>query len=238
MGIISFLFYFVCVFEILNATPLRRGGMVLYQSQPGFVNGNRAFIMQYASQPYKKRNAQASGVTAFVSGKKIAAGTYLKHAELIDDEQEQRFNEQPEGSVQSVANAYPAYDNDDDRKYEESDPNNPAASYPAGDYPVAPQPEYTPPIGVQPTDVAKTEDNEHHQANEDDDEEEEENFPLRANNRRPSSNHYFPVTFGSTYGGAIAIANSYSAGKAGSASSTATAYGSANKKSKKRVSQQ
>lgn len=39
--------------------------------------------MQYASQPLKKayrRNGQAAaaGVTAYASGKKIAAGTYLK----------------------------------------------------------------------------------------------------------------------------------------------------------------
>lgn len=41
-----------------------------------------------------------------------------------------------------------------------------------------------------------------------------------------SAGPMFPVTFGSTNGGAIAIANSYSTGKGGSATSHATAYGS------------
>ncbi|XP_001649691.2 uncharacterized protein LOC5565345 [Aedes aegypti] len=40
------------------------------------------------------------------------------------------------------------------------------------------------------------------------------------------SGAFFPINFGSTNGGAIAIANSYSTGKGGSATSTATAYGS------------
>nr|XP_019546233.2 uncharacterized protein LOC109416619 [Aedes albopictus] len=39
-------------------------------------------------------------------------------------------------------------------------------------------------------------------------------------------NVYFPLNFGNTKGGAIAVANSYSTGKDGSATSTATAYGS------------
>lgn len=47
---------------------------------------------------------------------------------------------------------------------------------------------------------------------------------------------FFPVNFGSTSGGAIAIANSYSTGKGGTATSHATAYGSpAKPKSKKRL---
>nr|XP_019546243.2 uncharacterized protein LOC109416628 [Aedes albopictus] len=41
-----------------------------------------------------------------------------------------------------------------------------------------------------------------------------------------ASNAFFPINFGSASGGAIAIANSYSTGKGGSATSTATAYGS------------
>nr|XP_019535961.2 uncharacterized protein LOC109407403 [Aedes albopictus] len=36
---------------------------------------------------------------------------------------------------------------------------------------------------------------------------------------------FFPINFGSASGGSIAIANSYSTGKGGSATSTATAYG-------------
>jgi hypothetical protein len=48
---------------------------------------------------------------------------------------------------------------------------------------------------------------------EDDDEEEEQIAPVRSKSRTPSGATYFPVSFGNTNGGAIAIANSYSTGK-------------------------
>lgn len=58
----------------------------------------------------------------------------------------------------------------------------------------------------------------------------------RGSQAAPQPHHtFFPVNFGSTSGGAIAIANSYSTGKGGTATSHATAYGSpAKQKSKKR----
>lgn len=63
------------------AVPVQRSGMVWYQPAD-YYNANRAFVMQYASQPVKayRRSGQASasGVTAFASGKKIATNTYLK----------------------------------------------------------------------------------------------------------------------------------------------------------------
>lgn len=43
------------------------------------------------------------------------------------------------------------------------------------------------------------------------------------------STSYFPITIGSTYQGAIAIANAFSNGRGGTAASRATAYGSAKK---------
>lgn len=45
-------------------------------------------------------------------------------------------------------------------------------------------------------------------------------------------NNFFPISFGSTSGGAIAIANSFSTGKGGTAASRATAYGSSSSKQK------
>lgn len=73
-------FFLVSVFalQMINAIPVQRNGMVFYQ--PDYYNAHRAFVMQYASQPakYYRRNGEASGVTAYASGKKIAAGTYLK----------------------------------------------------------------------------------------------------------------------------------------------------------------
>lgn len=52
---------------------------------------------------------------------------------------------------------------------------------------------------------------------------------------------FFPMNFGSTSGGAIAVANSFSTGKGGTATSHATAYGSpaaAQKDKKRRLTQQ
>lgn len=73
----------------------------------------------------------------------------------------------------------------------------------------------------------------------DDDDNDEDDFvdkkkPGRKQNSWPL-NTFFPMNFGRTSGGAIAIANSFSTGKGGTASSHATAYGSAAKqRSKKR----
>lgn len=71
----------ICALHLTLAIPVHRNGMVFYQSQPDYFNPHRAFVMQYASQPikaYGRSGQQAAGVSAFASGKKIAAGTYLK----------------------------------------------------------------------------------------------------------------------------------------------------------------
>ena len=71
-----------------------------------------------------------------------------------------------------------------------------------------------------------------------DDDDEEEFVPIRPQRPRKGSNgsyppySFFPLTFGSTSGGAIAVANSFSTGKGGSATSHATAYGSPSAKQK------
>ena len=69
----------------------------------------------------------------------------------------------------------------------------------------------------------------------DEDDEEEEYKPRKGGKSEGPINTYFPVHFGSTSGGAIAIANAYSTGKGGQAASRATAYGSP-ASSKKRTS--
>lgn len=58
--------------------------------------------------------------------------------------------------------------------------------------------------------------------------------PTFSKGQRPSQgqsplHNFFPISFGSTSGGAIAIANSFSTGKGGTAVSRATAYGSPSK---------
>lgn len=84
------------------------------------------------------------------------------------------------------------------------------------------------------------------------DDEDEEFVPFNNKAQKPSKpsaggvanqypwpvNTFFPVNFGGTAGGAIAVANSFSTGKGGTATSHATAYGSApsKQKLKKRLS--
>ena len=79
--VIGLLIVAMCAMEMTSASPVRNG-MVFYQSQPDYYygsNAHRAFVMQYASQPQKayRRSGQASGVSAYASGKKIAAVTRL-----------------------------------------------------------------------------------------------------------------------------------------------------------------
>jgi hypothetical protein len=227
--VVGLLFVAVCAMEVISAIPVRNG-MVFYQSQPDYYygsNAHRAFVMQYASQPLRayRRNGQAAGVSAYASGKKIAAGTYLRsklsHAlhpkcanPISNTDTEQLEDEDqavgPDGGVQSVATAFdPQADFEDEvpsdipSNDELPEPVAPVANdEPAEDFPVNPQ-AVPVPNGNRKTPVAHDE--------EDEDDEPEER-PLRRN--RPSAGHtYFPVTFGSTNGGAIAIANSYSTGK-------------------------
>lgn len=82
-------------------------------------------------------------------------------------------------------------------------------------------------------------------ADDDDDEDEEAYYvPVPSKKKKQSSNgknpgsgitSYFPISFGSTAGGAIAIANSFSTGKGGTATSHATAYGSPSGQTKRRM---
>lgn len=97
---------------------------------------------------------------------------------------------------------------------------------PAADTPVAP-PKKKKKFAAKPdTDDSPIE------SDEDNDDDEDEIF---FDKKKPGSNRgwplntFFPMNFGSTSGGAIAIANSFSTGKGGTASSHATAYGSAAK---------
>lgn len=77
-----------------------------------------------------------------------------------------------------------------------------------------------------------------------DDDAEDDFVPFHKKRQQPArnggdqaapANTFFPVNFGSTNGGAIAIANSFSTGKGGSATSHAIAYGSPAKTKTKSV---
>lgn len=222
--VVGLLFFAVCAMEMISAVPVRNG-MVFYQSQPDYYygsNAHRAFVMQYASQPLKayRRNGQAAaGVSAFASGKKIAAGTYLRSKILnvlrlkcansipkLDNEQledeDQGSNEPLDGAVQSVATAF---DPQADADVEEEPQNYPVRPV-ANDEVVDDAPEEPTRVIPVPNDNRKT-------PIAHDEEDEDDEVPTRSRNRGAQGSTYFPVTFGSTNGGAIAIANSYSTGK-------------------------
>lgn len=118
------------------------------------------------------------------------------------------MNDQLDGAVQSVAEAYPAPESDDAEQNEEEEPTFIASRPVASDTPedVPETPTLFVPNNNKKTQVQVQLDEE--------DEEDEDIVPVRSSNRGAAAgNTYFPVHFGSTNGGAIAIANSYSTGK-------------------------
>uniref|UniRef100_A0AAG5D761 DUF4774 domain-containing protein n=1 Tax=Anopheles atroparvus TaxID=41427 RepID=A0AAG5D761_ANOAO len=193
------------------------------------------------------RRSASSGVAAFAAGDNVATGTQLLKADC-------RPADPAFPSVQSFADAYPAETLLPENEIPEADdggllePESTATSeldFPASeDEGGAPQEDafggFAPSAPVAPvlpqpsaTDKRKKKVTVQLDSEEDqDDQSDETSFGTRrggsGSNRPASANGgpMFPVTFGSTNGGAIAIANSYSTGKGGSASSHATAYGS------------
>ncbi|XP_052860026.1 uncharacterized protein LOC128267260 [Anopheles cruzii] len=180
------------------------------------------------------RRSASSGVAAFASGDDIATGTLLKT--------DCRPPADPVApAVQSFADAYPA----------EASPENDIPYGDEGDLLADPGasnadsafdgPSVVDDVGLEPLVPAvavpdkqkkKVTTVQLDSASEEDDDAGEEQSAVSFGTRRGSSSKpsaggsMFPVTFGSTNGGAIAIANSYSTGKGGSATSHATAYGS------------
>ncbi|KFB35590.1 AGAP005613-PA-like protein [Anopheles sinensis] len=193
------------------------------------------------------RRSASSGVAAFAAGDNVATGTQVLKADC-------RPADPVYPSVQSFADAYPAEALAPENEIPEADesgllePESTATSeldFPSEDEGV-PQDDtfggFAPPAPVAPVvpqpsvsdkrkkkvtvqlDSASAEEDQ-------DDQADETSFGTRrggSGNRPAPANAgpMFPVTFGSTNGGAIAIANSYSTGKGGSATSHATAYGS------------
>ena len=135
------------------------------------------------------------------------------------DEDEQPASETLDGAVQSIAEAYPAPESDDEQH--EAEEEEEATS--VANRPIAHDESPVPELAEAPEDIPETPTRvvpnknkkkiipQNEEEAEDDDE--ESNVPVRSRNRGSSGTSYFPVTFGSTNGGAIAIANSYSSGK-------------------------
>ncbi|KAG5678889.1 hypothetical protein PVAND_008516 [Polypedilum vanderplanki] len=212
--IIGILFLAIAATQLIStALPVRSGGMVFYQPSSDYYNAHRAFVMQYASQPIRpyRRQGQAAVVNAYASGKKIRTGTFVGQNEYDNQDASQLPEDQ---LVHSVAEAgRPEEDQEHEVQHdeeEEIEQQQPVASdVPAISHDV---PADTP-IKKVPT-----------HSDEEDEDDEDAPIPAKKSSRGSSGVSYFPVSFGSTNGGAIAIANSYSTG--GTASSRATAYGS------------
>lgn len=128
-----------------------------------------------------------------------------------------------DGAVQSVAEAYPAPESDEpeenDEEEQNSVPERPIANDATPeDVPETPT-QYVPEAPIQyvpqvptryvPNKNKKTQVQIHHDEEDEDDDE----IPVRSRKNESKGAVYFPVHFGSTNGGAIAIANSYSTGK-------------------------
>uniref|UniRef100_A0A182KGD1 Uncharacterized protein n=1 Tax=Anopheles christyi TaxID=43041 RepID=A0A182KGD1_9DIPT len=206
------------------------------QQQQQIAMYQHAMYQNQRLRNYHRRSA-TSGVAAFAAGDNIATGTQILKADC------RPADPAVEGypSVQSFADAYPAeavpeneiplsdeggqFDQDANTGSELDfalDNEEPLEDVPAA-VPLVPATDKRKKKVTVQLDSASAED------------EQEEDEPAvsfgtrRGSGSRPtggSAGPMFPVTFGSTNGGAIAIANSYSTGKGGSATSHATAYGS------------
>lgn len=148
---------------------------------------------------------------------------------------EQPSNDDPTGNAVSIAESYPAEEDApvDTELHQENEvlfEPNPTISYEPLPQKSDAAPASNPVVPEQPPKIAVEIENS---------EEEDPIAPIVNTNRQQPSqgnwplNNFFPISFGSTSGGAIAIANSFSTGKGGTAASRATAYGSSKAKLKK-----
>ncbi|XP_062550492.1 uncharacterized protein LOC134215286 isoform X2 [Armigeres subalbatus] len=208
-------FVVLCGISSGYSVPVRNAFM--YYQQPMGYMGQRQAMYGLHYQNQQLRNLRRSaGVSAFAAGNNLAAGTYLKDVESAETPVQ-------DPSIPSVADAYPAeqYPVEDIPAIQQ---DVPAVQEFDAVEPIADEPVAAPVVpAVIPEKKKKKVTVQLDSAEE---EEQDTQVGRRGGNRTAAPNAYFPVNFGSTNGGAIAIANSYSTGKGGSATSTATAYGS------------
>ncbi|XP_052897642.1 uncharacterized protein LOC128304488 [Anopheles moucheti] len=210
--------------------------MITYPQLQQSAMYQHAMFQNQRLRNYQRRSS-ASGVTAFASGDNIATGTQILKADCRPADP--AVVAYP--SVQSFADAYPAEAlpeneiplNDDGGQLDQESNSGSELDFPLDNEEPLEDIPTTVPLGPSiVTDKRKKKVSVQldSASAEDDQEDEEVSFGTRrGNGSRPSGGSagpMFPVTFGSTNGGAIAIANSYSTGKGGSATSHATAYGS------------
>lgn len=161
---------------------------------------------------------------------------------LDNDSNQQAFDESSDsGNAVSIAESYPeeqeAHDTEPQQENEVLFETGPTVSYEPLPQKNNIAPTATPAnpiIALPPKINVEIENNE---------EDEDDIAPIHTKKQNPSQgswplHNFFPISFGSTSGGAIAIANSFSTGKGGTAASRATAYGSSSKgKFKKQLQQ-
>ncbi|XP_049294998.1 uncharacterized protein LOC125769951 isoform X1 [Anopheles funestus] len=210
--------------------------MITYPQLQQSAMYQQAMFQNQRLRNYHRRSA-ASGVTAFASGDNIATGTQILKADCRPADP--AVPAYP--SVQSIAEAYPAETlpeneipySDDGGQLDQDSNGGSELDFPLdNEEPLEDIPSTVPLVPTTVTDKHKKKVTVQLDSSEDDQEDEEVSVGTRrGSGSRPTSGGgsagpMFPVTFGSTNGGAIAIANSYSTGKGGSATSHATAYGS------------
>ncbi|XP_058456267.1 uncharacterized protein LOC131433722 isoform X2 [Malaya genurostris] len=213
MNKIVALFVILCGINVGYSIPIQNALMYYRHASPYMVPQHSMYGFHYQNQQLRNQRRSA-GVSAFAAGNTIATGTYLKGKYIESAEQPV----QNDPNVQSTAEAYP-----EEQFPVEEEPqfDVPAVNDQETIEPIADEPAIAPALPAVIPDKKK-------KVTVQLDSEEEDNavqYGRRgAKPAEPSS--YFPINFGGTSGGAIAIANSYSTGKGGSATSTATAYGS------------
>ncbi|EAT47642.1 AAEL001248-PB [Aedes aegypti] len=195
----------LCGISAGYSVPMRNAFMY-YQQPMGYMAQRQAMYGLHYQNQQLRNQRRSAGVSA------LAAGTYLKDVESAETPVQ-------DPNVQSVADAYPA------EQYPVEDvplQDVPAVNEFEAEEPIADEPVAAPAVPAVIPEKKKKKVT----VQLDSDEEEDTQVSRRGGSRPAAPNAYFPINFGSTNGGAIAIANSYSTGKGGSATSTATAYGS------------
>lgn len=191
-----------------------RNAFMYYQQPMGYMAPRQAMYGAHYQNQQLRSQRRSAGVSAFAAGNNLASGTYLKDVESAELPVQ-------DPNVQSVADVYPGeqFPLEDEVQHDVLAVHELEAEEPLADEsfaaPAAP--------AVIPDKKKKKVTVQLDSAEE---EEQDSQVSRRGASRPATPNAYFPINFGSASGGAIAIANSYSTGKGGSATSTATAYGS------------
>ncbi|XP_065075191.1 uncharacterized protein LOC135698956 [Ochlerotatus camptorhynchus] len=210
----------LCGISAGYSIPVQNAFMYYQQPMGSMASRQSLYGIHYQNQQLRNPGRSAA-VSAFAAGNTIATGTYLKDCQDADDESGDLPAQ--DQNVQSVADAYPEEQIpfEDVPQYDVPAVHEVEAEEPIADDPAAASP-------VVPAVISDKKKKKKVTVQLDSDEEEEQDSQVsrRGAGRPAAPNAFFPINFGGTNGDIIAIANSYSTGKDGSAISSASAYGS------------